>query len=113
MGVIPSIIKRKKIGNEMTLQKNNNLEGRGVLNVFLTQAPNGKSTQRILDRIGFKETDTIVVNYAGNITDVYVLIKPDENRHEIFSIHSAYKPESVKNNKPVPQTGRFRTYHVV
>ncbi|VVO63554.1 hypothetical protein PS870_00920 [Pseudomonas fluorescens] len=55
-GTMPKLIERENVTNQATLENTENLGPEDLFNVFFSNTPNGKSTQRILDAFGLKAT---------------------------------------------------------
>jgi hypothetical protein len=78
-GCLPSTIVRSYVSNKAILKKTNNLESGSdeMLNVFLNETQNGRSTQRILNDFGLIATKVEVRVDEDNVTDYLIKVMPD------------------------------------
>jgi insecticidal toxin complex protein TccC len=83
---LPSKIRRSKVRNEMTLSKTDGLESgsEALREIFFTQTPNGKATQRLMDDVGLKAT-AVFKEIAGKNVDFVVAVEPVGPYQAIFS----------------------------
>lgn len=67
------------MSNKAILKKTNNLESGSdeMLNVFLNETQNGRSTQRILNDFGLIATKVEVRVDEDNVTDYLIKVMPD------------------------------------
>jgi insecticidal toxin complex protein TccC len=61
-GQLPQKIIRRCVQNRITLSKTEGLTGDHLMQVFLNETPNGKSTARILDVFGLKARSVEIQN---------------------------------------------------
>ena len=78
-GCLPSTIVRSYVSNKAILEKTNNLASGSdeMLNVFLNETQNGRSTQRILNDFGLIATKVEVRVDEDNVTDYLIKVMPD------------------------------------
>ena len=78
-GFLPSTIVSSYVSNKAILKKTNNLTSGSdeMLNVFLNETQNGRSTQRILNDFGLIATKVEVRVDEDNVTDFLIKVMPD------------------------------------
>lgn len=88
-GHLPSIIRRWSVDNRETRELTKNLENGSteLLNVFMSQTQNGKSTQKILDIFGLK---AVKIETIDNTFDIYV----EPHSSEINEHNEATDPQA-------------------
>jgi insecticidal toxin complex protein TccC len=100
-GHLPSTIRRFKVVNETTLSKTEHLENDSpqMLDVFFSQTPNGKTTQRILDDFGLKATAVRREPNEGK-TDFVIAVEPKgvHTRFTAAKTHEALSPSARSGN---------------
>jgi len=77
-GRLPSVITRKGVTNEKTLAEMEGVEtgASGALDQFMSNTPNGRSTQRILDAFGLKATSLEIIRYENADPDFRLQVVP-------------------------------------
>jgi RHS repeat-associated protein len=94
LNYLPSVIRRSKVLNDVTLNKTAQLESGSeeLFKVFFAETPNGKATQRLMDEVGLKAT-AVTKEVTGGYTDFVVAVVPI-GPHEIVTA----KKESTSKN---------------
>ena len=106
-GYLPSIVKRSRVVNDITLKKTESLESgtQQMLQVFLTETPNGRSTQKILDDFGLKAIKVERINHNKKV-DFLVRVVPASKdlTHSVdpAEIESALAVDSLIPSEPLP-----------
>ncbi|WP_346833464.1 RHS repeat-associated core domain-containing protein [Pseudomonas abietaniphila] len=105
-GHLPSTIRRFKVINETTLSKTEGLENESaeMLEVFFSQTPNGKTTQRILDDFDLKATAVRREPNAGKI-DFVISVEP---KGSFTRVSAAESDTTAASTSSRPTTGFFR-----
>uniref|UniRef100_UPI0010357176 RHS repeat domain-containing protein n=1 Tax=Pseudomonas sp. Sample_10 TaxID=2448269 RepID=UPI0010357176 len=91
-GELPSVIRRSKVKNQITLDKTQGLEsGSSELLEAFFQTPNGKTTQRVIEDFGLIAT-AVTKELNGKDLDFVVAVKPMGNYETV--VYSPVKPIS-------------------
>ncbi|CAI8994387.1 insecticidal toxin complex protein TccC [Pseudomonas sp. IT-P44] len=85
LNYLPSVIRRSKVLNDMTLSKTAELQSGSeeLYKVFFAETPNGKATQRLMDEVGLRAT-AVTKEVTGGYTDFVVAVVPT-GPHEIVA----------------------------
>ncbi|MGF6557551.1 insecticidal toxin complex protein TccC [Pseudomonas sp. S30_BP2TU TE3576] len=77
LSYLPSVIRRSKVLNDVTLKKTEELASGSeeLFRVFFSETPNGKATQRLMDEVGLKAT-VVTKEVTGGYTDFVVAVVP-------------------------------------
>lgn len=88
-GELPSVVRRSKVKNQITLDKTQGLEsGSSELLEAFFQTPNGKTTQRVIEDFGLIAT-SVTTELNGKDLDFVVAVKP-VGSYKII-VHSSLK----------------------
>lgn len=119
-GRLPSVIKRENVMNYSALSRTSDPANNAttLMNDFLTQTPNGKSTQRIMEDFGLEAISVERVKGEGGQIDFLINVRPSQQSsvspHENEVVHDSlvkrrYEAESTSHFFGVePIKGSFR-----
>ena len=94
LSYLPSVIRRSKVLNDVTLKKTEELASGSeeLFRVFFSETPNGKATQRLMDEVGLKATG-VTKEITGGFTDFVVAVVPTGPYETVI----AEKPPARRN----------------